>query len=205
MVAEQCNYEFGLLTEVMRVNTEQRTRFLKKVRNALWTLRGKRLGVLGLAFKGDTDDIRESAALEIISALLKEGACVCAYDPAAIPKAKEVLEKNNMSYAADPYMAAAGCDAVLILTEWKEFAQLDLEKLRSVVKHPILIDGRNLYRPADVARAGFVYHSIGRSVAIPESMTFDGKSEATRRESAIRLATIPGWRQEPGQPFQPAS
>ena len=104
MVAEQCNYEFGLLTEVMRVNTEQRTRFLKKIRNALWTLRGKRLGVLGLAFKGDTDDIRESAALEIISALLKEGACVCAYDPAAIPKAKEVLEKNNMSYAADPYM-----------------------------------------------------------------------------------------------------
>ena len=205
MVAEQCNYDFGLLTEVMRVNTEQRTRFLKKVRSALWTLRGKRLGVLGLAFKGDTDDIRESAALEIISALLKEGACVCAYDPAAIPKAKEVLEENNMSYAADPYMAAAGCDAVLILTEWKEFAQLDLEKLRSLVKHPILIDGRNLYRPADVARAGFVYHSIGRSVAIPESMTFDGKSEATRRESAIRLATIPGWRQEPGQPLQPAS
>jgi len=202
IVAEQCNYEFGLLTEVMRVNAEQRTRFLKKVRNALWTLRGKRLGVLGLAFKGDTDDIRESPALEIISALLKEGARICAYDPVAIPKAKEVLDKNNMFYATDPYTAASDCDAVLILTEWKQFAQLDLEKLRSVVKHPIVIDGRNLYRPAEMARAGFVYYSIGRSVAIPESMSADGA--AARRESAIRPATIASWRQDPGQPFQPA-
>ena len=205
VVAQQCNYEFGLLTEVMRVNTEQRSRFLKKVRNALWTLRGKRLGVLGLAFKGDTDDIRESPALEIISALLREGARVCAYDPVAIPKAKEVLDKNNMFYAADPYTAASDCDAVLILTEWKEFAQLDLGKLRSVVKHPIVIDGRNLYRPAEMARAGFVYHSIGRSVAIPESMSLEGKSDATHRESTIRSATTAGWHQEPDQPYGPPS
>jgi UDPglucose 6-dehydrogenase len=205
VVAEHCNYEFGLLTEVMRVNTEQRSRFLKKVRSALWTLRGKRLAVLGLAFKGDTDDIRESPALEIIAALLHEGARICAYDPVAIPKAKEVLDKNNMSYASDAYAAATDSDAVLILTEWKQFAQLDLEKLRSVVKHPIVIDGRNLYRPAEMAQAGFVYHSIGRSVAVPESMSFESKSDATQGESTIRPGVAIGWRSESGQPFAPAS
>jgi UDPglucose 6-dehydrogenase len=205
LVAEQCNYEFGLLDEVMRVNSEQRSRFLKKVRSALWTLRGKRLGVLGLAFKADTDDIRESPALEIISALLREGAQVCAYDPVAIPKAKEVLDETGMSYATDPYSAAADCDAVLILTEWKQFAQLDLAKLRSVVKHPIVIDGRNMYRPADMAQAGFVYHSIGRPVAIPLNLPIDGKSDSTHREAAIHSTIAADWRQEPGQPFEPSS
>jgi UDPglucose 6-dehydrogenase len=203
VVAEQCNYEFGLLTEVMRVNSEQRLRFLKKIRNALWTLRGKRLGVLGLAFKADTDDIRESPALEIISALLREGAQICAYDPVAVSKAKEVLDKSGMFYATDPYTAATGCDAVLILTEWKQFAQLDLKKLRSVVRHPIVIDGRNLYRPADMAYAGFVYHSIGRSVAIPVSLPVDGKSDSVPRESETRPTVTADWRQEPSQPFAP--
>ena len=201
VVAEQCNYEFGLLTEVMRVNSEQRVRFLKKVRSALWTLRGKRLGVLGLAFKADTDDIRESPALEIIAALLREGAQICAYDPVAIPKAREVLNESGIFYATDPYTAAAGCDAVLILTEWKQFAQLDLKKLRSVVKHPIVIDGRNLYRPADMAQAGFAYHSMGRSVAMPASLPIDGKSDSLRHESAIRSTVTADWPQEPGQPF----
>jgi UDPglucose 6-dehydrogenase len=192
VVAEQCNYDFSLLTEVMRINAEQRARFLRKVRNALWTLRGKRLGVLGLAFKGDTDDVRESPALGIISALLKEGAQVCAYDPVAIPKAKEVLRDGGMLYAFDPYIASANCDAVLILTEWKEFAHLDLGKLRSVVKYPIVIDGRNLYRPGQMARAGFVYYSIGRPVAVPETMTVDGESHSINREPAIRFAAIAG-------------
>jgi UDPglucose 6-dehydrogenase len=192
VVAEQCNYDFGLLTEVMRINIEQRGRFLKKVRNALWTLRGKRLGVLGLAFKGDTDDVRESPALGIISSLLKEGAKVCAYDPVAIPKAKEMLQDAGILYATDPYTAASNCDAVLILTEWKEFAHLDLEKLRSVVKYPIVIDGRNLYRPERMARAGFVYHSIGRPVAVPEAMPIDGESHAMHREPATRFAAIAG-------------
>jgi UDPglucose 6-dehydrogenase len=192
VVAEQCNYDFGLLTEVMRINIEQRGRFLKKVRNALWTLRGKRLGVLGLAFKGDTDDVRESPALGIISSLLKEGARVCAYDPVAIPKAKEMLQDAGILYATDPYGASSNCDAVLILTEWKEFAHLDLEKLRSVVKYPIVIDGRNLYRPERMARAGFVYHSIGRPVAAPEAMPVDDESHAMHREPATRFAAIAG-------------
>lgn len=167
-VAEQSNYDFGLLTEVMRINAEQHSRFLKKVRNALWTLRGKRLAALGLAFKGDTDDIRESPAIAIIEALLQGGAKVCAYDPVAMPKAREVLPSDGVQYASDPYAAMADCDAVLILTEWKEFAALNLSRLRSLAKHPIVIDGRNLYSPEQMAKAGIIYHSIGRATVTPE-------------------------------------
>jgi UDPglucose 6-dehydrogenase len=203
-VAKQCNYDFGLLTEVMRINAEQGPRFLKKVNSALWTLRGKRLAVLGLAFKGDTDDVRESPAIAIIIGLLKDGAKVQVYDPAAMPKAKDILaEGNNMLYVTDPYAAASGCDAMLILTDWKQFARLDLEKLRSLLRHPIVIDGRNLYRPEEMARAGFVYHSIGRAVAIPECMSFEGKSIATYRESKVRSAT--GLEPGLGQPFESAT
>jgi UDPglucose 6-dehydrogenase len=170
-VASQCGYDFGLLTEVMGINLEQRRRFLKKIRSALWTLRGKKLGVLGLAFKGDTDDIRESPAIAIIEALLREGAQIRAFDPAAKSRAMEVLPAAGVAYAKDAYDAANGCDALLILTEWKEFAELDLAKLRALLKYPIVIDGRNLYDPEEMAGAGFIYHSIGRAAGIPKHMT----------------------------------
>src|ERR1700728_640213 len=172
VVAHQCNCDFGLLAEVMRINSDQARRFLTKVRDALWTLRGKRLAVLGLAFKGDTDDVRESPAIAIIEALLKEGALIRAYDPAAIPKAKGVLPDNNsVVYAADAYDAVAECDALLILTEWKEFASLDLHKIRSLLKHPIVIDGRNLYETARMTNAGLIYYSTGRSASFPAHMS----------------------------------
>ena len=170
VVASQCNYDFGLLQEVMRINTEQRRRFIKKIVKALWTLRGKQLGVLGLAFKRDTDDIRESPAIAIIESLLKEGAHVRAYDPAAIPKGRAALPMEGIEYASDPYGAAAGCDALLILTEWDEFAALDLHRIRALLKHPIVIDGRNLYQPDQVRSAGLIYYSIGRAVGIPQHM-----------------------------------
>jgi UDPglucose 6-dehydrogenase len=169
-VAQQCGYDFGLLTEVMRINVEQRLRFMKKIRGALWTLRGKQLAILGLAFKSDTDDIRESPALAIIEALLKEGTRVRVYDPAAMPKAKQHLPSTGVEYAADPYDAISNCDAVLILTEWKEFATLDLARLRSLLKYPIVIDGRNLYDPRQMADAGLMYHSVGRPMRSPEHM-----------------------------------
>ncbi len=168
-VAQQYGYDFGLLTEVMRINAEQRRRFVKKVQSALWTLRGKRLAVLGLAFKGDTDDVRESPAIEIIEALLREGATVRAFDPAAGGKAERMLSKGA-SFASSPYDAATGADALLILTEWREFANLDLQKVRALLKYPIVIDGRNLYEPQKMADAGLIYHSIGRNVAVPKQM-----------------------------------
>ena len=167
-VATQCSYDFGLLTEVMSINLEQRRRFLKKIRSALWTLRGKTLGVLGLAFKADTDDVRESPAIAIIEALAKEGAKLKVYDPVAMPNAKRVLSATGVTYVQDAYEAARGSDALLILTEWAEFGVLDLGRMRSLLKYPIVIDGRNLYKPEHMAKAGFIYHSIGRVFAAPE-------------------------------------
>jgi UDPglucose 6-dehydrogenase len=168
-VARENGYDFRLLDEVIRINEEQRHRFLRKVRNVLWTLRGKRLGVLGLAFKGGTDDIRESPALLLVQELLREGCKICAYDPAAIPRAREVL-KERVDFAADAYEAARKADALLILTEWDEFAALDLERVRTLMKYPIVLDGRNLYDPATMAKHGLSYYSVGR----PATDTFHG-------------------------------
>jgi UDPglucose 6-dehydrogenase len=144
---------------------------LKKVKSALWTLRGKRLAVLGVAFKGDTDDVRESPAIAIIQTLLREGVQVQVYDPAAMPKAKDVLPSKDVVYANDPYEAAANCDALLILTEWKEFSNLDLRRIRLLLKHPIVIDGRNLYPTDRMTSAGLIYYSVGRAVGVPEPMS----------------------------------
>jgi UDPglucose 6-dehydrogenase len=114
----------------------------------LWTLRGKRLAALGLAFKGDTDDIRESPAIDVIRDLLEAGAWVTTYDPAAMGRAREVLPPSSkLRYASDTFEAVQDADAVLILTDWKEFADLDLDKLNEAVRFPIVIDGRNLYKP----------------------------------------------------------
>ncbi len=166
-VAHECGYEFRLLDEVMLINEEQRNRFLKKVRSALWTLRGKRLAVLGLAFKGGTDDIRESPAIALVQTLLQEGCRIHAYDPAAQERAKEVLN-GSVEYAESPYDAAHDADALLILTEWDEFASLDLERLHGQLKYPIVIDGRNLYDPDRMAESGFTYYSVGRPAVSAE-------------------------------------
>ncbi|HXY03124.1 MAG TPA: UDP-glucose/GDP-mannose dehydrogenase family protein [Terriglobales bacterium] len=166
-VARECGYDFRLLDDVMYINEEQRRRFLRKVRSALWTLRGKRLAVLGLAFKGGTDDVRESPAIMLVQELLQEGCRVSAYDPAAQERAREVLT-TNVDFAENPYDAATGADALLILTEWEEFATLDLDRLQKALKYPIVIDGRNLYDPEAMAALGFTYHSIGRPAITPE-------------------------------------
>ena len=167
-VARECGYEFRLLDEVMRINQEQRHRFLRKVRSALWTLRGKRLGVLGLAFKGGTDDIRESPAILLVQSLLQEGCQIAAYDPAAGERAREVLN-SNVEFVNSAYEAASGADALLILTEWEEFSALDLNRLHKQLKYPIVIDGRNLYDPETMAAHGFTYYSVGRAAATPET------------------------------------
>src|SRR5579863_8156843 len=168
-VARECGYDFRLLDEVMHINEEQRTRFLRKVRSALWTLRGKNLGVLGLAFKGGTDDIRESPAIFLVQALLQEGCRITAYDPAAMERAQEAIP-SNIKFANSAYEAANGADALLILTEWEEFANLDLNRLRSELKYPIVIDGRNLYDPEVMAAQGFTYYSVGRATSHPDGV-----------------------------------
>jgi len=168
-VARECGYDFRLLDEVMNINEDQRQRFLRKVRSALWTLRGKNLGVLGLAFKGGTDDIRESPALFLVQALLQEGSKITAYDPAAMERTQEAMT-SSITFANSAYDAAHGADALLILTEWEEFANLDLERLRRELRYPIVIDGRNLYDPEVMAAQGFTYYSVGRAASHPDGV-----------------------------------
>jgi len=165
-VAQQRGVDFQLLEEVRKINETQKDVFFNKVLSALWTLRGKRLAALGLAFKGDTDDIRESPAIEIVKRMLEAGALVTVYDPAAMERAKAVLPPSGkLRYASDVYDAAKDADAVLILTDWKEFASIDLERLNQEVHFPIVIDGRNLYKPHQMAERGFTYVSVGRSAS----------------------------------------
>jgi UDPglucose 6-dehydrogenase len=162
-VAQQKGIDFRLLQEIRKINETQRDIFFNKVLSALWTLRGKRLTALGLAFKGDTDDIRDSPAIEVIKRLLEAGAIVTAYDPAAMERAKAVLPPTEkMRYAGELYDAAKDADAVLILTDWKEFGSIDLVRLNQVVRFPIVIDGRNLYKPEKMQGQGFTYVSVGR-------------------------------------------
>lgn len=167
-VAQQMGVDFSLLAEVEKINAQQKKRFLSKVRSALWTLRGKRLAVLGLSFKGETDDIRESPAIDLVEMLLAEGCCIAAYDPAGMERAKaELPPSRQMSYAADAYEAAKDADALLILTDWKEFASLDLRRLHATLRYSIVVDGRNMYDPAVMQEHGFTYMSVGRPAVTP--------------------------------------
>ncbi|HEX5235706.1 MAG TPA: UDP-glucose/GDP-mannose dehydrogenase family protein [Silvibacterium sp.] len=169
-VAEQLGQQFDLLGEVEKINSQQKKLFFRKIRAALWTLRGKNLAVFGLAFKGGTDDIRESPAVEIVQMLLKEGCCVTLFDPAAMERTKSVLPPGpQVRYVADMYEAAQDAHAVLVLSDWQEFAAVDLERLRHALRHPIVIDGRNIFDPETMHDKGFTYFSVGRPHPAPSA------------------------------------
>ncbi len=159
-IADELGHEFRLLKEVQHINADQIQRFLKKVHDTLWIVKDKTIGVLGLAFKPNTDDMRLAPSLEVIRPLQQEGAKIRAYDPKAMDKAREVLA--DVEFCDGPYAAAANADALIICTEWDEFRDLDLEKLRAVMSHPLVLDGRNLFDPQKMTELGFVYKSIGR-------------------------------------------
>ena len=159
-ITQELGYDFRLLKEVQKINTEQAGRFLKKIHETLWIVKDKTIGVLGLAFKPDTDDMRLAPSLDILRPLIQEGARIKAFDPQAMTKAKEFLP--TIEYCSDAYAAAEGVDALILCTEWKEFQSLDLEKLKSVMGHPTLFDGRNVFDPKRMADLGFTYVSIGR-------------------------------------------
>jgi len=159
-IAEQVGYDFGLLKQVQKLNTEQMNRFVKKITDTLWVLKDKTIGVLGLAFKQNTDDVRMSPAIELCQRLQKEGAKLRVHDPRAMDKARALLK--DVTYVDDMNAVADGCDALVIATEWEEFKKLDLERARHSLTHPILFDGRNLFDPAEMERLGFIYKSIGR-------------------------------------------
>jgi UDPglucose 6-dehydrogenase len=159
-IAEQLGYDFNLLKEVQNINDEQMNRFVKKISDTLWVLKGKKIGVLGLAFKQNTDDVRTSPAIELCHRLLKEGATLRVHDPKAMDKAKSLLK--DVTYVEDMNDVAEGCDALVIATEWDEFKKLDLERVRKALSHPIMFDGRNLFDPDEMEKLGFIYKSIGR-------------------------------------------
>jgi UDPglucose 6-dehydrogenase len=150
-----------LLKAVMDINQYQRRQVILKLRETLGSkLRGKVIGMLGLAFKSNTDDIRESPATEIARLLLHEGAYVKGYDPVAMPNVGKLFP--DMDLAEDPYDLAAGCDAVVICTEWNEFKHLDMARIKQAMRHPLIVDGRNLYEPDEMKRLGFLYRGVGR-------------------------------------------
>ena len=164
-ISQQVGARFDLLKEVEVVNERQQTLFLKKVRSTLWNLRRKKLAVLALAFKGGTDDIRESPAINLVSRFLAEGCDLVAYDPAAMPNARRALSSDRISFAADPYDAMEDADALVILTDWPEFARLDLRRVKACLANPIIFDGRNLFDCDVMVREGFTYICIGRPVS----------------------------------------
>jgi UDPglucose 6-dehydrogenase len=159
-IAEQVGCDFGMLKEVQKVNAEQMNRFMKKILETLWVLKDKKIGVLGLAFKQNTDDVRMSPAIELCQRLQKEGATLRVHDPKAMEKAGAILK--DVEYVEDMNEVAAGCDALVVATEWDEFKKLDLERARKELTHPIMFDGRNLFDPAEMERLGFIYKSVGR-------------------------------------------
>ena len=164
-IGRHFNYDFKLLEAVDAINNGQIENFISKVKKPLFSktnlLKGKKLAVLGLAFKPNTDDMRDAPSIKIISHLVDLGAQITAYDPQAIPNAKKILKK--IKYAKDAYAATSGADAMLIVTEWQEFRDLDLKKVKGLLKNPIIVDGRNIYDPKVVRELGFKYFGMGRS------------------------------------------
>jgi len=159
-IAEQVGYDFRLLKEVQSINSQQMERFVMKITNTLWVLKDKKIGVLGLAFKQNTDDVRMSPAIDLCHRLQREGAILRVHDPKAMDKARAVLK--DVTFVADMNEVAEGCDALVIATEWDEFKKLDLDRARKALSHPIMFDGRNLFDPAEMEKMGFIYKSIGR-------------------------------------------
>src|SRR3954469_14619991 len=167
-ICEQLGVPFNLLKEVQRINADQKTRFLKDIRETLWVLRDKKVAVWGLAFKPNTDDTRSSVAIDLVADMLKEKAHVSVYDPQAMDKAREVEAISGARFATSALEAVEGAEALIIATEWSEFANVDLEVVKGKMTTPIIFDGRNLFDPATMAKLGFQYHSIGRASVKPQ-------------------------------------
>jgi UDPglucose 6-dehydrogenase len=160
-ISQELGYDFEMLKAVRKINQQQKVFFLNKIKDNLWIIKHKTIGVLGLSFKPNTDDIREAPSIEIIQALSKEGAKVKAYDPQAMGKAKQALG-DGVKFCKDPYEVCKGSECLLIITEWDEFKELDFLKVKKLLRRPLIIDGRNIYEPDRLQKLGFTYIGIGR-------------------------------------------
>jgi len=168
-ISDQLGVPFTLLKEVQRINSSQRDRFLKRIRDTLWVLREKKIAIWGLTFKPDTDDIRSSVAIELAGEMQREGAHVSVYDPKGMEKAREVAAISGARFAESALDAVQGAEALVIATEWTEFKNIDLAEVKERMATPMVFDGRNLFDPETMAKVGFHYSSIGRAGAAPRS------------------------------------
>ena len=159
-IAEKRGYDFQLLRAVKRINEDQRRLLVQRVEEQLWNVKGKSIGILGLAFKPNTDDLRFAPSLDVIEALSRAGAKVRAFDPQAMPAARKILK--GIRLAKDPYDLAKGSDCMVVLTEWNEFKDLDLRRIKKLMRQPVVVDGRNLYDPETLRKFGFRYSAVGR-------------------------------------------
>ena len=166
-ISDQLGVPFTLLKEVQRINQAQKERFLKLIRDTLWVLREKKIAVWGLTFKPDTDDVRSSVAIELVDAMLREGAHVSVYDPKGMEKARELKAIADAKFAPSALEAVDGAEALVIATEWPDFSNVDLAAVKKRMTTPIVFDGRNLLNPETMGELGFHYHSIGRASVIP--------------------------------------
>jgi UDPglucose 6-dehydrogenase len=164
--AASLGYDFELLRAVVEINRERAAHFVELMEKPLNPMEGRVIAVLGLAFKPNTDDMREAKSIEVVTGLMERGARVRAYDPVATDNARKVLPAG-VTYCESPYEAASGADAVALVTEWNEFKFLNLERLRAALRRPLIFDGRNLWEPERMRRLGFEYHSIGRKPTLP--------------------------------------
>ena len=167
-IAEQLGTPFNLLKEVQKINARQLNRFLESVREALWVLKDKKIAVWGLSFKPNTDDVRSSVAINLVETLVKEGAEVTAYDPKAMDKFRELPIASKVTLTDSPIEAARDAEALIVATEWPEFATVDLQELRDAMRTPLIFDGRNLLDPTAAASYGFQYRGIGRGTLAAE-------------------------------------
>jgi UDPglucose 6-dehydrogenase len=179
-IASQAGCDFSLLKEVENINKRRVARFVEKVRKELWVIRGRKIAIWGLAFKPNTDDVRFAPAIDLLHALAHEGAEVNVYDPQATEKARAVFP--DARYCASPYEAARDAEAILVVTEWEEFRQIDWQRLRAVVDRPLILDGRNTLDATELTRHGFHYISIGRPPVMSESI---GSQEGTRASTPV--------------------
>src|SRR6476659_5254411 len=166
-ISEQLGVPFSLLKEVQQINTAQKERFLKSIRDTLWVLREKKIAVWGLTFKPDTDDIRSSVAIELVDSMLREGAQVSVYDPKGMERAREIAEIKAARFCNTALEAVESAEALIIATEWEEFANIDLATVREKMHTPLIFDGRNLYDPETMRKLGFHYTSVGRPRTSP--------------------------------------
>jgi UDPglucose 6-dehydrogenase len=159
-LADRAGVDFSMLREAEQINKRRITSFVERVRQALWIIKDKKIGALGLAFKANTDDIRFSPAIEVVGRLRAEGARISATDPQAMERTRSLFP--DLHYSPDPYETTQGAEALLVLTEWPEYRTLDWERIRNLMARPLLLDGRNLLDPSRMEGLGFEYHSFGR-------------------------------------------